>query len=66
MAALHRFENATALPLISLAALLEHLSLSLEADNTAPGRWEQLQDNIFGRKSPSESADAVEISEVEA
>lgn len=53
MAALHRFENATALPLISLAALLEHLSLSLEADNTAPGRWEQLQDNIFGRKSPS-------------
>lgn len=69
MAALHRFENATALPIISLAALLAHLSLSLEAGNAAPGRWEQLQENIFGRKSPSEPSEAkatLEISEVEA
>lgn len=67
--ALHRFENATALPIISLAALLAHLSLCLETDIATPsGRWQQLRDNIFGRKSPSESADeeAAQISEVEA
>jgi antitoxin (DNA-binding transcriptional repressor) of toxin-antitoxin stability system len=69
MAALHRFEHATALPLISLSALLTHLSLSLKTENTSPDRWGQLQDNIFGRKSPSASDDeqvASEINELKA
>jgi hypothetical protein len=47
---------------------LAHLSLSLETDNgITSGSWQQLRDNIFGRKSPSGSADdvAAQISEVE-
>lgn len=47
--ALHKFECATALPHISLSALLSHLELRLEHDARVPsGRWPALQEHIFG------------------
>lgn len=47
---LHKLQNATALELISLSALLALLALRLENDAAIPaGRWQELQDNIFGR-----------------
>ncbi|WP_144662910.1 hypothetical protein [Paenarthrobacter nicotinovorans] len=48
---LHKLENATALEHISFSALLALLTLRLEDDPTIPAsRWQELQDNIFGRR----------------
>jgi antitoxin (DNA-binding transcriptional repressor) of toxin-antitoxin stability system len=56
---LHKLEFATALPHISLSALLAYLSLRLENDHTLPtGRWQQLQDNIFGRRHKEQEGGA--------
>lgn len=47
---LHKLEFATALPHISLSALLAHLAIRIENDQTIPAAlWQELQDHIFGR-----------------
>lgn len=53
--ALHKFECATALPHISLSALLSHLALRLEHDKSVPTeRWQALQEHIFGDASTNQ------------